>query len=80
MFCSPAGSVPALPAVVQGEGRLPDGVPDVLNPGIRASRQPNVPANLEGDPDFAAGVYVNVSDNGDATLGCFGLKAEECET
>jgi hypothetical protein len=61
-------SVLALPAVVQAEGRLPDGVPDLLNPRIRASWQSNLLGNLEGDPDFPVVVCLNVSDGAPAAV------------
>lgn len=58
----------ALPAVVQAEGWLPDGVPELLNPRIRASWHAYVLGNLEGDPDFPIIVYLNVPDGAPAAV------------
>lgn len=58
----------ALPAVVQAAGRLPDGVPDLLDPRAVGSWQPHVLGNVKGDPDFPLVVYLNKSGNGPAAV------------
>jgi hypothetical protein len=62
------GVVLALPAVVQAGGRLPDGVPDLLDPRIVGSWQPYVLGNLKGDPAFPLVLYLNKSGNGPAAV------------
>ncbi len=62
------GGMLALPAGVQAAGRLPDGVPDLLDPRILASWQPYVLGNLAGDPDFPLVVYLNTAGKGPAAL------------
>ncbi len=58
----------ALSAAVQAEGRLPDGVPDLLNPRVLASWQPYLLGNLEGNPDFPLVLYVNESGSAPAAV------------
>jgi hypothetical protein len=62
------GVMLALPAVVHAGGRLPDEVPDLLDPGIRARWDGYALWNLEGDPDFPVVVYLNKSGNGPAAV------------
>ncbi len=39
-------------------GRLPDGIPNVLDPKIRDNYQPYQVGNLEGNPDFPVVLFV----------------------
>ncbi len=57
-------------AVVRADGqcRLPEGVPDLLNPQVRANWELHSLGNLEGNPDFPLVLYLNQSDSGPAAV------------
>jgi hypothetical protein len=60
----------ALPVVVRadGQGRLPEGVPDLLNPQVRANWELHPLGNLEGNPDFPLVLYLNKSGSAPAAV------------